>query len=127
MYQWSEYSEFSALGQPGAGEFGALEITGDARVLAVEYVPVPALEIEGEIECATQPSVGKFAAPGVEGESLHDPDVVDRKLFQHHALLSDCRKVVSGRRVLGDVLRASVEIAGFEGPDVHGGVTKVTI
>jgi hypothetical protein len=55
----------------------------------------------------------------------HDPDVVDRKLFQHHAPLPGGREFVSGCPVPGDVLRAPVEITGLEGFEVYRGVTKV--
>ena len=64
--------ELLALRQAGGGELGALEIAGDALVLAEEELLVHLLEIEGEVERAAHARVLELVAPGVEGEGLHD-------------------------------------------------------
>ena len=49
--------ELPALGQAARGELGALEIAGDALVLAEEHLLVHLLEIEREVERAAHPRV----------------------------------------------------------------------
>jgi hypothetical protein len=72
------------------------------------------LEIEGEVERPAQTGIPELGAPGVERESLHDPDVADGKLLEHDAPMLDRSKVVSGRPIPRRVLDAPIELVRFE-------------
>ena len=101
--------------QAGRGELGALEIAGDALVLAEEDLLVHLLEIEREVEGAAHARVLELVAADVEGESLHDAEIADREFFHHHALVAHGREIVGGRPVLGAVLGAPVDLIALEG------------
>src|SRR5262249_26317276 len=114
-----------SFGHAGAGELGAVEVARYPFVLSEENLLVHLLKIEGKIERKPHPRVLELVAPSVEGKSLHDPEAALRKLFAHHAIFLDCRKVVRGRPVLGDVLRAPIELIGLERLQSDIGVAKI--
>jgi len=117
--------ELAPLRQPGGGEFEALEIAGDARVLPEENLLVHLLEIERVIESPPDARILKLGAAGIEGESLHQAGIIDRKFFAQHALVGDRREIVGHGPVLGAVLVAPVDRIGLERFERHGGVAKI--
>src|SRR5208282_3941664 len=91
-----------------------LKIAGDAPILAEENLLVHLLEIECVIESEPCPRVLEFATADVEGESLHQAEIVDRKFLKDHAFLVDRWEVVSRGPVLGAVLVAPIDGVALE-------------
>ncbi len=119
--------ELLALGRAGRGKLGTVEIAVDALVLAVEKLPVHFLEIEGEIESAAQVRALELVAPDVEGEGLHDADVADGELVEHHLLLARRREIVGRGPVLGAVLAPPVDLVALERLQRDGGIAVVLV
>ena len=101
--------ELAAGRQAGGRKLGAFEIAGDALVLAEENLLVHLLEIERVIEGEPHARILEFVAADVEGEGLHDADIVDREFLEDDALVLDRREIVGGGPVLGAVLGAPVD------------------
>src|SRR5581483_10584942 len=95
--------------------------------LSEEQLLVHLLEVEGEIERPAQAGVAEFGAADIERKRLHDPGAADRELFEHHALLGDSGKIVSGRPILGAVLDTPIYLVTLEGFDRHRGVAQVDV
>ena len=116
-----------ALRNAGRRQFGALEIAGDALVLAEENLLVHLLEVEGEVEGAAHARVLELVAPDVEGEGLHHADIADREFFQHHLLVAHGREIVGGRPVLGAVLGAPIDLVALERFQRDGGIAEIFV
>src|SRR5262245_55782100 len=119
--------ELLALRQPGTGQFGALEVAVDPPVLTKEKLPVHLLEIEGEIERASNPRILKLVASRVEGEGPHDSSVALGEFAEDDPLLLDRRNIVRHGPVLGTVLGAPVRMVGLEGFQCERRVTKILV
>ena len=120
-----ENLQLLAFRQPGRRQFGALEITGYAFVLAEENRPVHFLEVESEVEGAAHARVLELVAPDVERERLHDAEISDRKFLQHHALVAHGGEIVGRRPVLGAVLGAPIHLVALEGFQGHRGIAEI--
>ena len=117
--------ELAAGRQAGGGEIGAVEIAVDALILPEENLLVHFLEIERVIERKPHPRILEFRAADIEGESLHQAEIFDRKFLQQDAFIGDRREVVGGGPVLGEILDAPVDRIGLEGFQRHGGVAEI--
>src|SRR5262249_30550166 len=96
--------EFLPLRQPGTGQFGALDVAVDPPILTEKELPVHLLEIEGEIERASNPYILKLVASRVEGEGPHEPPIALGEFPEDDPLLLDRRNIVRHGPVLGTVL-----------------------
>ena len=110
----SRISSSRPVGRPVRGKLGALEIAGDAPVLAEEDLLVHLLEIECEVEGAAHARILEFFAACVEDEGLHQAEIVDREFLEDDALVVDRGEVIGGRPVLGAVLGAPIDRVGLE-------------
>src|SRR5262245_64536103 len=109
------------------GKLSAVEIAVDARVLTEEDLLVHLLEVEREVERPAHARVLELLAAGIEGERLHDPAVALGEFLEEDALVLDGGEVVSGRPVLGAVLRPPVDMIGLEGLDGDRGVAEILV
>ena len=117
--------ELPAGRQAGGREVRAFEIAGDALVLSEENLLVHLLEIERVIEGEPDARILELVAADVEGEGLHDADIVDRKFLEDDALFVDRREIVGGGPVLGAVLGPPVDGARLERLDGDRGIAEI--
>ncbi len=89
-----------AFRQARGRKLGAVEIAGDALVLAEEDLLVHLLEVERIVQRATNARILELVAANVEREALHDARRAIEEFFEDDALLGHRRKVIGRRPVL---------------------------
>src|SRR5690606_28473695 len=72
-----EQFELAARRQAGRLQLGVLEVAADPRVLVEEDVLACPLEIEGEIEGASNTRILELRPSDIEGEALHGRHQID--------------------------------------------------
>src|SRR5262249_44241923 len=122
-----EQFKFFAGRKSSCGEFGALEIAVDALVLAEEDFLVHLLEVKSIVEGEANARILELASAQVEGEGLHQADIVDRELLEYDAFLSYRRKIVGGGPVLGAVLHAPIHQIALEGLNRDRSVAEIFV
>src|SRR5262249_39367540 len=105
---------FQLVRHPIPCQLGSVEIACDAGVWAEKAFLGHLVEMEGEIERATQAGVPELSAPGIENEPLAPADIADGKFLQNDSVFATRGKIIVARPAFRGILITVVDMIGVE-------------